>query len=136
MTLREVCYWRPLLQQWLLPDSTALGRILFSSVIMVLAFRLAVLGSNPVQTLYFDHAVIHLFLCYGLRSKESIMKYTRQDTRYISCNGVVVFDLFSLRADWILRACIILFVSSKNFDPCHPARTAQADIDRYFLHMY
>ena len=65
------CYGRPLLQAWLLPDlirylTTALERILFSSMVMVLAFRPGVLGSNPAQTLYFCHAFIHLFLCYRL----------------------------------------------------------------------
>ena len=45
--------------------TTALGRILFSSVVLVLAFRPGVPGSNPVQILYFCHAFIHLFLCYG-----------------------------------------------------------------------
>ena len=41
---------------------------LFSSVVMVLAFRPGVRCSNPVQTLHFGHAIIHLFLCYGLCS--------------------------------------------------------------------
>ena len=46
--------------------TTELKRILFSSVVMVLAFRPGVPGSNPVQNLYFCNAFIHLFLCYGL----------------------------------------------------------------------
>ena len=45
-----------------------LERILFSSVVMVLAFRPGVPGSNPVRILYFCPAFIHLFLCYGLSS--------------------------------------------------------------------
>ena len=47
-------------------NTTALGRIPFSSVVMVLGFRPGVPGSNPVQILYFCHAFIHYFLCYGL----------------------------------------------------------------------
>ena len=43
-----------------------LKRILLSSVVMVLAFRPGVSGSNPVRILYFCHAFIHLFLCCGL----------------------------------------------------------------------
>ena len=68
-------YGRPLLQEWLLPDlrtitnnCVKLERILFSSVVSVLAFRPGVLGSNPVQVLYLCHAFIHLFICYGLCS--------------------------------------------------------------------
>ena len=48
--------------------TTVLEKIFFSSVVMVLAFRPGVPGSNRVQTLYFCHAFIHLFLCYGLCS--------------------------------------------------------------------
>ena len=40
----------PILIQYL---TTALERILFSSVVIVLAFRPGVSGSNPVQILYF-----------------------------------------------------------------------------------
>ena len=47
---------------------TELKRILFSSVVIVLAFRPGVPGSIPVQILYFRHAFIHLFLCFGLCS--------------------------------------------------------------------
>ena len=36
-----------------------LGRILFSSVVMVLAFQPGGPGSNPVRTLYFCHAFIY-----------------------------------------------------------------------------
>ena len=65
------CYWRPLLQAWLLPDiqylTTVLGRILFSSVVMVLAFRPGIPCSNPVHTVFFCHAFVHMFLCCGLR---------------------------------------------------------------------
>ena len=43
--------------------TTALGRILFSSVVMVLAFLPGGPGSNPVPTLYFCYSFIHLFLC-------------------------------------------------------------------------
>ena len=50
------------------PTTTALGRILFSSVVMVLAFPSGVPGSNPVRTLYFYHAFIHFCLCYELCS--------------------------------------------------------------------
>ena len=59
------CYGRPLLHAWLLPDlNTALGRILFGSVVMVLAFHQGVPGSNPARTFYFWHAFVHLYLCY------------------------------------------------------------------------
>ena len=48
------CYGRPLLQAWLLPDlntipTTALGSILFSSMVMVLADCVGGPGSNPVR---------------------------------------------------------------------------------------
>ena len=36
---------------------------------MVLAFQPGGPGSTPVRTLYFFHAFVHLFLCYGLCSK-------------------------------------------------------------------
>ena len=42
--------------------TTALERILFSSLVMVHE----VIGSNPAQILYFYHAFIHLLLCTGL----------------------------------------------------------------------
>ena len=60
-------YGRPLLQaiQYL---TTTLERILFSSGAMVLAFGARGLWSNPVLTLYFYHAFIHLCLCYRLSS--------------------------------------------------------------------
>ena len=45
-----------------------MGRILCSSVVMVLAFRPGGPGSNPVDILYFCHAFINFFLCYGLSS--------------------------------------------------------------------
>ena len=41
--------------------TTVLGRILFSSVVMVMAFRPGVPGSKPAQILYFCHACIRLF---------------------------------------------------------------------------
>ena len=47
-----------------------LGRVLFSSVVMVSAFSPGVIGSNPARTLYFCHAFVHLFLCHGLSLKE------------------------------------------------------------------
>ena len=40
----------------------------FSSVVMVLVFRPGVPGSNPAQILYFCHAFIHFFLRYELCS--------------------------------------------------------------------
>ena len=43
-----------------------LERILFSSVVVVLASPPGVADLNPVLILYFCHAFIHLFLCYGL----------------------------------------------------------------------
>ena len=48
--------------------TTALGRILFSSVVMVLAYQPGGPGSNPARIIYFCHAFIHFFLCYGLCS--------------------------------------------------------------------
>ena len=48
--------------------TTALGRILFSSVVMVLAYQSGGPGSNPARIIYFCHAFIHFFLCYGLCS--------------------------------------------------------------------
>ena len=48
--------------------TSALGRILFSSVVMVLAYQPGGPGSNPARILYFCHAFIHFFLCYGLCS--------------------------------------------------------------------
>ena len=68
-----ICYGRPLLQAWLLPDLNTISNYCvressLSSVVMVLAFRPGVPSSNPVQILYFCHAFIHLFLCYGLCS--------------------------------------------------------------------
>ena len=60
------CYGRLLLQAWLLPDlntmpNHALERILFSSVVVVLAFQPGDPGLNPVRMLYFCHAFIHFF---------------------------------------------------------------------------
>ena len=51
---------------WTLYLTTALGRILFCSMVMVLAFCPGIPSSNPVQTLYFCHAFIHLFVGYRL----------------------------------------------------------------------
>ena len=48
--------------------TTALGRILFSSVVMVLAYQPGGPGSNSARIIYFCHAFIHFFLCYGLCS--------------------------------------------------------------------
>ena len=48
--------------------TTALGRILFSSVVMVLAYQSGGPGSNPARIIYFCHAFIHFFLCYELCS--------------------------------------------------------------------
>ena len=48
--------------------TTALGRILFSSVVMVLAYQLGGPDSNTTRIIYFCHAFIHFFLCYGLCS--------------------------------------------------------------------
>ena len=59
----------PLLELWIQNLTTVFGRILFSSVVMVLALRPGVPGSNPVRTLYFCHAFIHLFLYYGICSQ-------------------------------------------------------------------
>ena len=42
--------------------TTALRRILFSSVVMVLTFLQGVLGPNPVRFLYFCYETVHLFL--------------------------------------------------------------------------
>ena len=44
--------------------STALGRIFFSSVVILLAFSPGVLGSNPARSLYF----FYVFVCYKLSS--------------------------------------------------------------------
>ena len=65
-------YGRPLFQAWLLPDlnkylTTVLRRILFSSVVMVLAFRPGIPGSNPVQILYFCHAFVSLLRTLFIR---------------------------------------------------------------------
>ena len=49
---------------------TALGRILFSSVVIVLDFQPGGPGSTPVRTLHFFHAFVHLFLCYVLCSQD------------------------------------------------------------------
>ena len=38
------------------------------SLAMLYAFPRGVLGSNPTRSLYFCHAFVHLFLCYGLCS--------------------------------------------------------------------
>ena len=70
---QQYCYGRPLLQAWLLPDlnmipNNCVGRIPFSSVVMVLAFQPGSPGSNPVRTLYFCHAFIHFFFRYKLCS--------------------------------------------------------------------
>ena len=48
--------------------TTALGRILFSSVVMVLAHQPGGPGSNPARIIYFCHAFIHFFLRYELCS--------------------------------------------------------------------
>ena len=48
-------------------NTTALGRILFSALARVLAFRPGVPRSNPIRILYFYRAFIPLFLCYGLQ---------------------------------------------------------------------
>ena len=57
---KGVIVWEWVKIQYLI---TGLGRILFSPVVMVLAFRPGIPGSNSVQTLYFCHAFIHLFPC-------------------------------------------------------------------------
>ena len=44
---------------------------------MVLAFWPGVPGSNPVQILYFFHAFIHLFLCYGLCWYDSFLRFIK-----------------------------------------------------------
>ena len=68
----ECCNWRPLLQAWLfpylntIPNNYVIERILFSSVVMVLAYQPGGPGSNPVWTLYFCYVFIHFFLCYEL----------------------------------------------------------------------
>ena len=46
--------------------TTALGRILFSSVVMVMAFQPVGPDSNPIRTLYFCHAFINFFFRYEL----------------------------------------------------------------------
>ena len=48
--------------------TTALGRIPFSSVVMVLAYQPGGPGSNPARIIYFCHAFIHFFLCCELCS--------------------------------------------------------------------
>ena len=48
--------------------TTTLGRIFFSSVVMVLAYQPGGPGSNPARIIYFCHTFIHFFLCYGLCS--------------------------------------------------------------------
>ena len=48
--------------------TTELKRILFSSVVIVLAFQPGGPRSNPVRTLYFCHAFINFFLRYKLCS--------------------------------------------------------------------
>ena len=48
--------------------TTTLVRILFTSVVMALAFRPCVLGSNPAWSLYFCSPFLHFFLCYGIRT--------------------------------------------------------------------
>ena len=65
--------------------TTVLERILFCSVVMLLVFRPDIPDSNSVQILYFCHAFIHLFLCYGLCLK--------QHTHYSDyCNQDCAFD--------------------------------------------
>ena len=63
---KGVCYGRPLFQAWLPPNLNNIPNICgrkncFSSVVMVLALRAGIPGSNPVQTLYFCHAFIYFF---------------------------------------------------------------------------
>ena len=48
--------------------TTAFGKIVCSSVVVVLAFRSGILGSNSVRSVFFCYAFVHLFLCYGLSS--------------------------------------------------------------------
>ena len=48
--------------------TTALGRILFSSVVMILAYQPGGPGSSPARIIYFCHAFIHFFLRYELCS--------------------------------------------------------------------
>ena len=56
--------------------TTVLGRILFSSVLMVLAFQPGGPGSNPVQTVYFCHAFVHFFsLLWPLFVRQEIHEY-------------------------------------------------------------
>ena len=50
--------------------TTGLERIVFNSMVMVLAFCPGVPCSNPVQISYFCHTFIQLFPCYGLCSKD------------------------------------------------------------------
>ena len=45
-----------------------LERIFCNSVVMVMAFRPGVLGSNPVRSLYFCYTFVHSCLCCGLCS--------------------------------------------------------------------
>ena len=46
--------------------TSASERIRSSSVVMVLAFRPGVLGSNPARAVYFCFELVHMFLYKGL----------------------------------------------------------------------
>ena len=61
--------------------ATALRRILFSSMVMVLAFCPGVPGSHPGQILYFCHAFIHFFFVTDfVRKTFRIQTISRQNS--------------------------------------------------------
>ena len=69
--MNEMCYGRPLLEAWLLPDLNTIPNYCVRERELSLALWLwywllvlKVTSSNPARTLYICHAFIHLFLCY------------------------------------------------------------------------
>ena len=67
------CYGRPLLQTWPFPDLNTIPNNCVRENSLYLSgygidFSSRRPGSNPVRILYFCHAFIHLFLCYGICS--------------------------------------------------------------------
>ena len=116
-------------------------RIPFSSVVMVLSFRLGIPSSNPVQNLYFCHAFIHLFLCYGLRKSTQSSNTTCVDICYLQ--EMICVDLrylygndmstSTLSSDMGSGVCINSMPNDKMFDM--PKFKAFADDKLNFANM-
>ena len=86
--------------------TTESQRILLVSVVMVLAFRPGVLGSNSAWSLYFCYAFVNLFLCYGLCYQDN----NNNNNNDLDVKNVSPVHAFSLFPSVTFR-CTLFFVS-------------------------